>query len=231
MNNKILIVEDDADLCGNLETVLQSQGFQACGAGSAEEFYAVVEAEKFDIVIVDIGLPDKDDFELVEYLCRETASKIIILSARETVEDRVRGYGAGADIYFVKPVESVEIVAAIKNIYTKICAEQAQVHAACQWGFDRNGWTLTAANGKKAVLTSKEGLFLATVMDKAGEVVPRQTILSALGYSAQSREDNNALDVLIARVRKKCKEKCGLDLPVITHRNRGYAFEAPFTLV
>lgn len=231
MNNKILIIEDDLELRANLETVLQDQGFSVSGAGSAKEFYGIIDSERFDIVVVDIGLPDKDDFELVEYLCRKTASKIIILSARETVEDRVSGYGAGADIYFVKPVESVELIAAINNIYTKIGAEQARDKDTDKWLFDRTNWALTAPNGKRAILTSKEGRFIATVMGEAGVIVPRKTALSALGYDAQSREDNNALDVLIARVRKKCKGKCGIDLPITTHRNRGYLFEGTFAFL
>jgi DNA-binding response OmpR family regulator len=231
MNNKILIIEDDLELRANLETILQAQDFYVSGVGSAKEFYGIVDSDKFDIVIVDIGLPDKNDFELVEYLCQETTSKIIIISARETVEDRVLGYGAGADIYFVKPVEGVELIAAINNMYTKICAEQAQDNDTNRWVFDQSTWSLTAPNNKRAILTSKEGLFISTVMGKGGNVVSRKGVLSALGYNGNIKEDGNALDVLIVRVRKKCKEKCSMDLPITTHRNRGYAFEETFTLI
>ncbi len=231
MMSRILIIEDNAELRGNLLLVLEYNGFKVCGVGSAEEFYNIIKAEKFDIVIVDIGLPDKDDFELVEYLDRQTNCKIIILSARESVEDRVEDYEAGADIYFVKPVESAELIAAIKSIYGKIREAETENAVADKWVFEEDSWALTAPNNRRMILTSKEGAFVAAVMSKVGEIVPKESIMAQLGYDLSNAENNNSLDVLITRIRKKCREKCGRDLPVTTHRNRGYAFEEAFVRV
>ena len=228
MNNKILIIEDNLELRGNLIDVLQHNGFAVSGVGSAQEFYQVIREEEFAIIIVDIGLPDMDDFELVEYLHRETVSKIIILSARESVADRVSGYGAGADIYFVKPVESAELIAAINSIYIKICATRTEYKTQDKWVFEQENWVLIAPNNKRMILTSKEGMFLSAVMSKDREIVSKEYIMFELGYDLGNLETNNSLDVLIARIRKKCRNKCGLDLPVTTHRNRGYAFDEVF---
>ncbi len=231
MKSKILIIEDNSELRWNLVRVLEYNGFEVCGVGSAEEFYSIIKVGKYDIAIVDIGLPDNDDFELVEYLNRETSCKIIILSARESVEDRVGGYGAGADIYFVKPVESAELIAAIKSLYGKIQAAETENAVAGKWVFEEDNWALTAPNNRRMILTSKEGAFMTAVMSKSGEIVPKESIMQQLGYDLSNTENNNSLDVLIARIRKKCREKCALDLPVITHRNRGYAFEEAFVWV
>lgn len=223
--NKILIIEDNVELRNNLIAILQHNGFSVSGVGSAEEFYHIILSDNFDIVIVDIGLPDKNDFELVEYLHQKTTCKIIILSARETVEDRVNGYGAGADIYFVKPVESVELIAAINSISAKIEAKNNEKSNSNQWVFEHKSWVLIAPNSKRMILTSKEGTFLSAIIAKRGEIVSKEEILSLLNYDISNPENNNSLDVLIARIRKKCREKCGLDLPITTYRNRGYSFE------
>ena len=228
MNSRILIIEDNLELRNNLVSVLKYNGFAVSGIGSAKEFYRVIQEGNFAIVIVDIGLPDKDDFELVEYLQQQTECKIIILSARESIEDRVRGYGAGADIYFVKPVESAELIAAINSIHAKICALQTRDEVQEQWVFEQENWVLTAPNKKRMILTAKEGEFIFTVMSKDRKVVSKEKIMSVLGYDLNIPEDNNSLDVLVARIRRKCRRKCGLDLPVVTHRNRGYAFEEAF---
>ena len=225
MTDKILIIEDDLELRNNLEVILRDQGLYVTGVGSAEEFYRIIQIAKFGIVIVDIGLPDKDNFELIEYLHEKTSCKIIILSARESVEDRISGYGAGADIYFVKPVPSDVLIAAISNILSKICAEESQIETPNQWVFEQNNGVLIAPNNKRVILTYMEGLFIATIMGESGKVVSREGVFSVLDYDVDSVEDNNSLNVLVSRIRRKCRDKCELDLPVTTHRNRGYIFE------
>lgn len=224
MSSDILIIEDNTELRGNLETVLVSQGFTVTAIGCADEFYRIISGNIFDVAIVDISLPDKDDFEIVRYLSKSTKSKVIILSARESVEDRVKGYGAGADIYFVKPVESAELIATIKSILDKKRLEPAQTTIVDRWRIDQNNRILIAPNQSMMFLTSKEWKFLDTILNERGAVVSRDKVMDVLDYKSEKNENNNSLDVLVARIRKKCLEKCNMELPVKTLRDHGYLF-------
>ena len=115
----ILLVEDDTDLRESILRYLALAGLQAKGAASAKEFYLRLDQASFDVVILDIGLPDQSGFVLADYLRQNTGSGIIILTAHSAIQEKVQGYEAGADLYLVKPIEMEELSAAIKSMASR----------------------------------------------------------------------------------------------------------------
>ena len=113
---RVVIIEDDRDLRESIIRFLSVSGVAAEGVGSVLDFYREIVVGNFDVAVVDVNLPDQSGFTLADYLRRSSDLGIIIITARDGMEDRVRGYGAGADLYLVKPVNMPELVAAIINL-------------------------------------------------------------------------------------------------------------------
>ena len=113
---RVVIIEDDRDLRESIIRFLSVSGVAAEGVGSVLDFYREIVVGNFDVAVVDVNLPDQSGFTLADYLRRSSDLGIILITARDGMEDRVRGYGAGADLYLVKPVNMPELVAAIINL-------------------------------------------------------------------------------------------------------------------
>ena len=234
MNSKIrvIIVEDDRDLRESIVEFLTLAGHDACGVGSSLEFYRAIAESSFSIAVVDVGLPDQCGYILAEYIRKNTAMGVIILTARDAVEDRVRGYGAGADLYMVKPVDCRELAAAITNLAVRLrgrlpLSEYAAVPAS--WQLVRQSWRLVPPAGAAVLLTAKEMQFMECFASNLGKPVLRDTFLAALGY----RDDeyaSRAMDSLVRRLRRKIEEDLRLPSPIKTVHSVGYCFTAPLII-
>lgn len=227
--NSVIIVEDDEDLRDILVEGLRTVGLDAMGVGTAFDFYQALSARRFDVAIVDLGLPDRNGTEIVSHLRQNTAMGIIVLTGRGQIRDRVNGYDAGADHYFVKPTDTLELAAAVNSLAIRLRGkrEAAAGADAGQWAYDSVYWTLTAPSGAAIRLTPKERVLIEALLAKPQETVTRPVILTALKY----REDafgNRALDALVRRLRRKVEETAGQELPVQTVHAYGYVFSAPF---
>lgn len=224
-NCKIVIVEDDKLLLENSVEILSMEGFDAKGAVSAEEFFKLLEEENADIAIVDIGLPDRSGFEVVEYLRTNTEMGIIILTARETIKDKVKGYSTGADFYFVKPVDYQELIAAIKSLHKRL--NQINISSLkCDWSLINNSTCLESPNGKNINLTPKEQTFLKVVFDNKTAPIPRELLLKALDYSHCGTYGKKALDVMVVRLRKKILSVTTEPPPFKTVHSFGYSYSS-----
>lgn len=227
-NNKILIVEDDIDLLENIVEYLALERFEAVGTGCALDFYQQLCADNFNIAIVDIGLPDRSGFEIVDHLRRNTNLGIIIITARDGMSDKVRGYESGADYYFVKPVDSSELVASIHDLlrrFSGALGESTPIVAKGYWSLNLAHGTLVSSKGVKIELTTKENNFLKLLIEEQASPVSRQILLQELGYHLEGPYGNRALDVLIVRLRKKIKVLSG-ESPIKTIHSFGYSFTA-----
>ncbi len=225
---KVVVVEDDARLLNNVVEILNMENYYAKGAACALDFFQLMVTECFDVAIVDVGLPDKSGFEIVEYLRSNTKMGVIILTARENIKDKVKGYKCGADYYFVKPVESRELLAAINNIFLriKVCSpSEGYLLPDGKWGFNVKTRVLMSPNGTQVELTLKEQAFIECLSSANGHPVTRKNILMALGYNIEGPYGNRSLDVMIVRLRKKIKQITGCDSPIKTVRSFGYSFQ------
>lgn len=223
----ILLVEDDVDLCKSLTSYLSSVGFMVTAVGSCLECYAALSRARYDIAIVDVTLPDQSGFVLAEYLRANTTMKIIILTAHERLEERLRGYAAGAHNYFVKPVDLRELQAAIMSLVDADRLTQPPLSGAV-WLLLRQSWQLKTDQGEVIKLTSLELQLLEILATGNGAVVPRDTLLNHL-YSRNDEHSGRALDSLVRRLRAKITAT-GRPSPIKTAHAVGYCFSAPVTV-
>lgn len=227
---KVIVVEDDSDLCESVVEYLNLSGIEASGVGSGLEFYRAMTESAFDIAVLDLGLPDQSGYELAEHLRTNSAMGIIIMTARGETEDRLYGYASGADLYLVKPVDCRELAAAIKNLAQRMNHNTSAVIANAKgggaWTLDQNAWLLITPEQATITLTAKEFHFIACLAKGAEQRVSRQEILEKLDYT-DDEYTNRALDSLVRRLRRKIEEKNSGSAPLKTIHAIGFCFTEP----
>jgi len=231
-NNRILFIEDDVDLRDSISAYLVMAGFDVTGVGSCLECYALLPGSDFCIAIVDVSLPDQSGFVLAEFLRANTTMKIIMLTALERIDDRLRGYAAGAHNYFVKPVDARELLAAISSLaqsgYGDHEKSTGEVPLGTPWRVTRKTWQLIIPDGPGITLTSLELKLVELLAATPGRVVNRETLLSTL-YSREDEHSGRALDSLIRRFRAKIAS-AGYPSPIKTAHSVGYCFSQPIVV-
>jgi DNA-binding response OmpR family regulator len=227
---KFILVEDDINLRESLLECLALAGLAVDGTASAIEFYQAINKAVYDVAVVDIGLPDQSGFEVVAFLRRSTKLGIIILTGRSSVDDRVKGYNAGADLYLVKPVDCRELAAAIHNLAQRTAISAGPPsRSSGTWVLEKGHWSLVAPSGISIKLTGKEIQLLEILVAAAGQPVGREQLMVALDYQ-QDLYANRALDAMVGRLRKKIEFTVGQDAPIQTIHALGYCFSAPSML-
>jgi two-component system, OmpR family, response regulator len=229
-STQVILVEDDIDLRFILVENLTRQGVNTMGVGSAVEFYQKLSKHNYDVAILDIGLPDHSGFTIVEYLKAETGLGVIVLSASDHPQDKIKAYELGADLYITKPVDNRELFLAIKNLVTRLNqSEQNQNEANEAWVVDKESWRITAPCSYRVDLSAKEMTFVSLLGEQAGSTVTRMTLLSALGYP-NNQHGNRALESMVLRLRKKLAGCESGQIPVKTVHGAGYMFSFPLII-
>lgn len=221
---KVLLVEDDQDLRDSVVEWLELNGTHITAVGSAAEFYQALPRNHFDIAVIDLGLPDQEGYVLAEYIRANTGMGVIILTARSTIEDKLKGYRSGADLYLVKPVDCRELSAVIGSIAARMRNGAAEAPAApVHWTIFSTRWELRYAEMPRISLSLKELMFLELLAAKPGMPVQKKTILLKL-YQRDDFHSSRSLDSLVRRLRAKIVEHTGIDIPVKTVHAVGYCF-------
>jgi len=242
---RIALVEDDNDLLNSTQEYLRLAGFSVWGAGSAEEFYRRFTAEPTDIVVLDIGLPGEDGLSVSQLLKKNPHVAVIIVSARDSTEDRLSGLRAGADRYLVKPVNMAELAANIDAVVNRLALHSDRpllelprpgretrrrpdggADRQDQWCLTLQNWFLSAPDGRRLKLTAREFALLHRLITVRGQAVPKSTLADEI-FGARISTSPERLNVLIARLRKKAVQELGQELPIKTAHQIGYAFTAP----
>lgn len=223
---RILIIEDDEDLRATLADDLEGVGFIVTSAADAAGFRAAVAGADYDIAILDATLPDGDGFDLASVLAEgKTGIGVVMLTGRDAVSDRIRGYQSGADLYFTKPVITAELVAAVRRLASRRAPEGLRPAPAdgAAWMLDCARWRLQSPEGATIALTEKEMLLLRILIGQAGRTVSRGTLLQQLGYEPEDRQ-SRSLDMLLNRLRRKIEQETGQTAPIRTVQAVGLAF-------
>ena len=142
----VLIIEDDDAMLRFLRNALQGQSFRLVEASTGKEGLSKAASVTPDLVLLDVGLPDMDGYDLVEYVRRNTTTGVIVITSRDDITDRVKGYTTGADLYLTKPVNTRELAAAIASIAARRSAAttgEAPLNVE-RWRLNRDDWRLTA---------------------------------------------------------------------------------------
>lgn len=223
---KLLIVEDEAKLGDYLRQGLTEAGFVVDLARNGFDGHHLAMAGDYDLIILDVLLPDLDGWRILRAL-REAGRKVpvLFLTARDSVEDRVKGLDLGADDYLVKPFAFAELLARVRTLLRRgaMGATEPTLQVA-DLELDLMRRRVTRA-GQRIQLTAKEFALLELLVRHRDEVLPRSLIASQV-WDMNFDSDTNVIDVAIRRLRAKIDDAFELKL-IHTIRGMGYMLEAP----
>lgn len=217
---RVLVIEDEHDLQEALVTFLNMEGMQAHGESNLSAAQAWMGTHDFDVVLLDLGLPDGDGLSWLRKRDDLLDKGVIITTARSDGLSRVSGIRAGADVYLVKPVLPEEVVSLVQNLMRRL---RGQVQSS--WLLDDTGWRLISPDGRALKLTHSEHVLLLRLAKSSGQAVSREDLAISLGHQPETY-DFRRLEMLVRRLRSKAKEAWGDGLPVETAHRQGYAFTA-----
>jgi len=173
---RVLIVEDDSKVAGVLRAGLTAEGYDATVSRTGEDGYFRATSEPFDVIVLDLGLPGRDGLEILAGLRRRGLSvPVLVLTARDTIEDRVAGLDKGADDYLVKPFAFAELLARVRSLLRRGHAEQAVQLSLADLTLDPIGRSVTRA-GTTIDLTAREFDLLAYLLRYQGQIVSREML-------------------------------------------------------
>lgn len=218
---KLLIVEDELDLNRSLVKLLKTQAYSVDAAFDGEEALDYLATTNYDALVVDVMMPRMDGFSLVQTLRHQgKQTPVLFLTAKDSLEDKVRGLDLGADDYLVKPFEFPELLARLRAITRR---EQVNVTSSLI-EIDHVRLDLTSQQVWKAdqliPLTAKEYEILAYLMTHRGQVLSRDRIREHV-WDFDYEGDSNNIEVLIKNIRRKLQES-SKDSLIQTKRGLGY---------
>ena len=232
----ILIVEDDALLLDALSGQLTQQGWDVLTASSVPQARTALQAQAVDGVILDLGLPGGDGMDVLVWARKHiTGLPVLILTARDGIEDRVRGLNSGADDYLTKPFDMLELQARLQAMLRRSRQPaflQASAGPSTTVGcleLDHGARTATL-QGQTLELTQREWELLELLVQRVGEVVTREDVLAVWHASPlepgqpATALNSNALEVYVHRLRKKLDPS---SLSIRNIRGLGYMLEKP----
>lgn len=215
----IAVLEDNHALREMLCELLISQGHNAWGAFDSAELDERIANSPMDLLLLDLGLPGEDGFSVARRLRSVMPDlHIIITSAKSTVNDRVRGYECGADVYMPKPVSEDELLAAVASVDRRV---QAQRSASAPGVPQLDVLAQTLTGEAQVSLTRTEANVLRVLASAQGQQAPTHLLLESLGKPVDDKS-KASLEVQITYLRKKLEQACPGVLRVRAVRGEGY---------
>jgi len=222
---RILLVEDNRRLNNSLNASLTEEGYAVDSAFSGPEGQELAENTPYDLIILDIMLPGKDGITVCRDLRQErNKTPILMLTARDTVEDRVLGLDSGADDYLVKPFALIELRARIRALLRRDTDEKSGLLVVADLSLDPASHRVQRA-GQEIELTTKEFALLEYFMRNSNRLVTRE-MAEAHIWNYDFEGTSNVVDVYIRRLRRKIDELFELKL-LETVRGAGYRIYNP----
>lgn len=229
MNYRILIAEDDGDIANLLRLYLENEGFDVLVARDGQEGFELFDEEKIHLAIVDLMMPKVNGYRLVKKI-RETSSiPILILSAKNTDNDKIMGLDLGADDYLTKPFHPEEVLARVRaNLrrcyhYTMNQEQTEKLLRVGELELDKSNFMIRK-NGKEIPLTLMEYKILACLMEEPGRIYTKVQILERIN-GEYYENDGNSLMVHISRIREKLEIDPKDPVYIKTVRGLGYKIE------
>lgn len=219
---RILLVEDETELAHWVSRALEQSGFVVEHVGDGLQAEARLQAEEYDAILLDLRLPGKDGLSVLKTMrARDDRTPVLILTAQDTLDERVRGLNLGADDYLSKPFAIAELEA---RLLALIRRSRGRAHPRLQCGalvFDgeTRGFTLS---GAPLALTPRESTLLGALLARSGQPLTKAQLLDKV-FSLDADVNPDAIEVLVYRLRKKLT---GHGVTIATLRGFGYLLEA-----
>ncbi|HCW47704.1 MAG: transcriptional regulator TctD [Mixta calida] len=217
---RLLLVEDTVELARWLQKALTQKGFAVDWVADGVAADHMLHSEEYALVVLDVALPRMDGLEVLSRLRRRGQNMpVLLLTARGSLDDRVRGLNLGADDYLTKPFELDELEARLRALLRRSQNHSSQQQALGQLVLDAEGYFLLAE--KPLALTPRESSILTTLMQRRGRPVSRQHLYEQT-FTLADDVSPESIELYIHRVRKKL---AGSDVAIVTLRGLGYTLE------
>lgn len=222
---RILVVEDDESLRRYVRAALEDRGISSDEAACLDDATAHVESVPYDAIILDLGLPDGDGLRLIETIRRTRGGlPVLVLTARDSVKDRVKGLDAGADDYLVKPFATEELVARIRALLRRPGHVLGAVLSAGNVTLDTVARD-ASVGGAPLSLSRHEMAILEQLMRRQGRLVPKDVLFDNV-YGADALPETNTVPVHVHHLRKQLVA-LKATVEIETHRGLGYLLVVP----
>ena len=223
LKENILIIEDEKNICSFIERILEPQGYRVASASTGKEGIQFLATGRFDLILLDLGLPDMDGLDLIEQVRSWSSTPIIVISARTLERSKVAALDLGADDYLTKPFGTAELVARIRT-----ALRHSQNHSSRQVSryeagdlvidFERR---LVKVKGQEVHLTQTEYKLVSLLAQNAGRVMTYESIISKI-WGPFADNDNQILRVNMAHIRRKLEENPAEPKYIFTEIGVGY---------
>ena len=220
---KILLAEDEVDLNNVVTRYLKKNGYSVDSVLDGEEALDYLEYSEYDLVILDIMMPKVDGFEVIKKLRNKgNHTSVLMLTARDSADDKVKGLDLGADDYIVKPFDFNELMARIRAVVRRKYGNSSNRLVIGDLILDTSEKSVTRA-GKQIELTGKEYEVLEYLMQSKNRIFSREQIKEHV-WDFDYEGDSNIIDVLIKNIRKKIDIEDGKQI-IYTKRGLGYVIK------
>ncbi len=222
----VLVIEDDATIRSFMTAVLSSNGYKVISANSGQQGLVMISSYRPDVVLLDLGLPDIDGINVLKSVREWTLTPIIVVSARESEEDKVQALDFGADDYMVKPFGTAELLARIRgairhwNSHQDRGITESGTYKSGELAVDLERRRVTFA-GKDVHLTQNEYRIVALLCKNSGRVLTYEYIIKDV-WGPYTKGDNQILRVNMANIRRKIEPNPAAPKYIITEVGVGY---------
>tara|TARA_R110002049_G_scaffold172763_1_gene339587 strand:+ start:316 stop:984 length:669 start_codon:yes stop_codon:yes gene_type:complete len=216
---RLLLVEDDPILGPQLQSKLNKSGYAADLSIDGIDAAALGDIEPYDLVVLDLGLPGQSGLDVLSrWRERDNTIPVIILTARDSWEDKVCGFKAGADDYLAKPFQFEELLVRINAVLRRFSGRNTGTLMTGGLKLDETEQNVTLSSGEKLSLTGTEFKLLRYFMMHEGKLLSKSTLTDHI-YQFDSDKDSNVMEVYVNRLRHKLGAKI-----IQTRRGQGYIF-------
>lgn len=216
---RLLVIEDEVRLLRNLAKALREEGYAVDTAADGEEGLYKAQNGDYDAVVLDVMLPKLDGWQILERLRKIRTTPVLMLTARDTPADRVRGLDGGADDYLIKPFDLAELFARLRALIRRAAARPSPKIVLGDVVVDTRARTV-AVGGRPTALTATEYAILEYLALQQGKVVSRTELYDHV-FDERADSLSNLLDVHVYNIRRKLARPL-----IVTRRGHGYCIES-----
>ena len=222
---RVLIVEDDTSTAKSIKLILEAEKFVVDTTDTGEDGLDLGKLYDYDIIILDLKLPDMDGYEVLKKLrSAKIKTPVLILSGETQLDNKIKGLGFGADDYLTKPFNAKELIARIQAIVRRSQGHSHSVIKVGKMTVDLQERKVEIA-GKKISLTNKEYSLLELLSIRRGNTITKEVILNHL-YNGMDEPEGKIVDVFVCKLRKKLGKASGEEY-IDTVWGRGYSLKEP----